>query len=123
MADSILLSDAISKITPGRESRVIGSGRHSETLEWFGLWLAPSGQLSIDELAVEESSGELDRIVLFSPTHRHYKGGLYEGLGIAEHPRRGRFVAYRHADFSVWFRPLEMFVGNLPDGRQRFASL
>lgn len=59
--------------------------------------------------------------------YRHYKGNFYEVLGTARHSEtREWLVVYRclYGDFSLWVRPLAMFVETVAvDGRPvpRFA--
>ena len=61
--------------------------------------------------------------------YRHYKGQEYEVLGVARHSETGdRLVVYRclYGDFSLWVRPLAMFVESVESaGRRvpRFARL
>lgn len=46
--------------------------------------------------------------------YRHYKGGLYEVLGIAQHSETLEpLVVYRpcYGERGLWVRPLEMFAG------------
>jgi hypothetical protein len=60
-------------------------------------------------------------------TYRHYKGNLYEVLGVARHSEtEEELVVYRalHGERGLWVRPLMMFSeAVLVDGRevQRFA--
>jgi hypothetical protein len=54
--------------------------------------------------------------------YRHYKGQSYQLLHLATHSESGEQLAiYRclYGDFSVWARPLQMFLENvcLPDGQ------
>jgi hypothetical protein len=59
--------------------------------------------------------------------YRHYKGNDYEVIGVAHHSEtREQLVVYRclYGDFSLWVRPLAMFVEDVElDGRRvpRFA--
>ncbi len=59
--------------------------------------------------------------------YRHYKGGLYDVLGVSRHSETLEpLVVYRplYNDSGWWVRPHAMFVGTLSvDGRevQRFA--
>ncbi|MBS3670403.1 DUF1653 domain-containing protein [Vreelandella boliviensis] len=45
--------------------------------------------------------------------YRHYKGSLYEVLGIAQHSESEEpLVVYRalYGEYGLWVRPLDMFV-------------
>ena len=45
--------------------------------------------------------------------YRHYKGPLYEVLGVARHSETEEpLVVYRalYGDYGLWIRPLEMFT-------------
>lgn len=45
--------------------------------------------------------------------YRHYKGNLYEVLGVARHSEtEAEFVVYRalYGDGGLWIRPKEMFL-------------
>jgi hypothetical protein len=45
--------------------------------------------------------------------YRHHKGKSYEVIGVAHHSEtKETFVVYRclYGDFSLWVRPLAMFV-------------
>lgn len=61
--------------------------------------------------------------------YRHYKGREYEVLGLARHSETEEaLVVYRclYGDYSLWVRPLAMFVEEVEvDGamRPRFARL
>jgi hypothetical protein len=59
--------------------------------------------------------------------YRHFKGGLYEVLGVARHSEtEEELVVYRNSRSDLWVRPLAMFVETvLHDGREvpRFAYL
>jgi hypothetical protein len=61
--------------------------------------------------------------------YRHYKGGLYEVLGIAQHSEsREPLVMYRalYGEYGLWARPQPMFLEEIThDGQQqpRFALL
>lgn len=46
----------------------------------------------------------------FRPTHRHYKGGLYQKIADALHSETEEpLVIYRSADGRWWARPKAMF--------------
>ena len=58
-------------------------------------------------------------------THRHYKGGLYRVIGVARHSETEEaMIVYEHLwphAQAMWLRPKDLFFGDLPDGRKRFA--
>ncbi|WP_210505730.1 DUF1653 domain-containing protein [Naasia sp. SYSU D00057] len=62
-------------------------------------------------------------------TYRHYKGNLYEVLGVARHSEtEEQLVVYRalYGEGGLWVRPLAMFQEPVPvDGGlvPRFAPL
>ena len=52
-------------------------------------------------------------VVLRPGIYRHYKGNLYEVLGVAQHSEtHEQLVVYRalYGDFGLWVRPLTMFT-------------
>ncbi len=55
--------------------------------------------------------------------YRHFKGGLYEVIGIARHSETLEdMVVYRHLDDAepkLWVRPLTMFLGFVERDGQR----
>lgn len=62
--------------------------------------------------------------------YRHYKGGLYEVLGVARHSETLEpLVLYRSCggqEVGMWVRPFLMFVERIKDGpvtRERFEYL
>lgn len=60
----------------------------------------------------------MDRLAetLKAGRYRHYKGNLYEVLGVARHSETEEYlVVYRclYGDFSLWVRPLDMFLGKV----------
>jgi len=61
--------------------------------------------------------------------YRHYKGGEYEVIGIAQHSETHEpFVVYRplYGDHGLWVRPLGMFLEHVGiDGHSvpRFAPI
>ena len=53
--------------------------------------------------------------------YRHYKGGEYEVLGVAQHSESDdRLVVYRplYNDSGLWVRPLAMFLESVTVGGQ-----
>jgi len=61
--------------------------------------------------------------------YRHYKGGEYTVIGVAQHSETGEaLVVYRHeyGERGLWVRPLSMFQESVetPDGLvPRFALI
>lgn len=54
--------------------------------------------------------------------YRHYKGSEYEVIGIAKHSEtEEQLVVYRalYGDYSLWVRPLSMFVETVELGQLR----
>ncbi len=55
--------------------------------------------------------------------YRHYKGNLYQVLGVGSHTESGEIVVIYQAlydSFGLWLRPLEMFEGEIEiDGPRR----
>jgi hypothetical protein len=48
--------------------------------------------------------------------YKHYKGNLYEVIGVAQHSETEEMMAvYKtlYGDFSLWVRPLAMFMETL----------
>lgn len=42
--------------------------------------------------------------------YRHFKGGLYEALGLARHSETGEWlVLYKNPEDQYWVRPFNMF--------------
>jgi hypothetical protein len=75
-------------------------------------------------------SGELPPLPELAPgRYRHYKGGLYELVGVARHSETlAPQVVYRplYGEGALWVRPFEMFVEQVViDGvaQPRFAHL
>jgi len=57
----------------------------------------------------------------FQPTHRHYKGALYQVICRAELESNLRpVVVYRDAEGRTWVRDSVEFFGTIEDGRLRF---
>jgi hypothetical protein len=58
------------------------------------------------------------------PTHRHYKGGLYQLLHEATDEYTHRAIAvYRAEDGRIWTRAKHAFNEIMPDGTPRFAPI
>jgi hypothetical protein len=59
--------------------------------------------------------------------YRHFKGGLYEVLGVARHSEtEEELVVYKNSRGDLWVRPRAMFLETVThDGREvpRFAYL
>ncbi|KAA8734406.1 DUF1653 domain-containing protein [Acinetobacter qingfengensis] len=62
--------------------------------------------------------------------YRHYKGNLYQVFSVAKHSEtQEELVIYQcmYGDYSLWVRPLEMFLEmvTLEDGQKipRFESI
>jgi hypothetical protein len=59
--------------------------------------------------------------------YRHFKGGLYEVIGVARHSEtEEELVVYKNSRGDLWVRPKAMFLENVThDGRElpRFAFL
>ena len=53
--------------------------------------------------------------------YKHYKGNLYEVIGVAQHSETEEMMAvYKtlYGDFSLWVRPLAMFTETIErDGK------
>ena len=51
--------------------------------------------------------------------YRHYKGSLYEVVGVAQHSETDeKLVVYKtlYGDFGLWVRPLAMFLETVEVG-------
>lgn len=61
----------------------------------------------------EDMSGEAAACMPQPGRWRHFKGGLYEVIGVATHSESGeRLVVYRplYGERGLWVRPLGMFL-------------
>ncbi len=60
-------------------------------------------------------------------TYKHYKGGIYEVIGVGKHTETGdSLVFYKDKEENLWARPTEMFKGTLEwEGKivERFQKL
>ncbi|HEU4808710.1 MAG TPA: DUF1653 domain-containing protein [Homoserinimonas sp.] len=60
-------------------------------------------------------------------SYRHFKGGVYEVLGVARHSEtEEELVVYSSASGEWWVRPKEMFFGStMVDGQEvrRFTKI
>ncbi len=60
--------------------------------------------------------------------YKHYKGGEYEVIGIAQHSETlEKLVVYRqlYGNYNLWARPLKMFIESIEvngEKIQRFQS-
>ncbi len=65
--------------------------------------------------------GNISMTTLQPGRYRHYKGNLYELVGVARHSEtEEEMIVYRklYDDYSLWVRPLGMFLENVTvDGR------
>ena len=59
--------------------------------------------------------------------YRHFKGGIYEAIGVARHSEtEEELVVYRSPAGDLWVRPKDMFLGTaLVDGQpvRRFTRI
>ncbi len=58
--------------------------------------------------------------------YRHYKGQLYQVLGLARHSETEELmVVYQalYGAYGFWVRPLALFAGEYAPGRRRFERL
>lgn len=47
-------------------------------------------------------------------TYKHYKGGIYEVIGIGKHTEtEEEFVFYKDSQDNLWARPIDMFKGTV----------
>ncbi len=56
--------------------------------------------------------------------YKHYKGNLYEVLGVARHSEtEEQHVVYKtlYGDYSMWIRPLAMFIEQIEVDGERVA--
>ncbi len=78
----------------------------------------------VSDMPAADLGVDMDRLAetLKAGRYRHYKGNLYEVLGVARHSETEEYlVVYRclYGDFSLWVRPLDMFLGKVVvEGRE-----
>lgn len=54
-----------------------------------------------------------DSLTVTPGTYRHYKGGLYDVIGVARHSETDeKLVVYRprYGEKALWVRPMDMFI-------------
>lgn len=60
-------------------------------------------------------------------TYKHYKGGIYEVIGLGKHTETGEsLVFYKDNEDNFWARPTEMFKGTIVvngEIKQRFERI
>lgn len=103
--------------------RSLGVGHHSETLELLELFQSKHGLSARPAPHKRPAPAAVLAALSFCQTHTHYKGGMYEMLASDVESAGEALVAYRRVSGDLWFRPTEMFLGRLGDGRIRFAPL
>lgn len=81
-------------------------------------------QQALVDSALSASPAPVESEKELTPTHRHYKGGLYRVLTRATHSESYEsMVVYQSIDDGcIWVRPLSMFNGQV-NGAPRFAAL
>lgn len=97
---------------------------HTETMAELAIMRTPDGGLVVvpfGDIAQDQPMRVED--VEATPTHRHYKGGIYSVIGHALHDGE-ELTIYRSRDKGgYWGRPRAMFEGRLDDGTIRFTPL
>jgi hypothetical protein len=88
---------------PGTEGRDWMAAKAAAQVMWDAAWQARASASGLSR------PGEGDWV----PTHRHYKGGLYQLLYEAHNEGNpsNMLAVYRGEDMKVWVRPLMMFNG------------
>jgi len=109
------------------DDRIACWATHTETMADLGVVRNAGGQLlafAVGAVPAAVAAVPSTAPSGFTPTHRHYKGGLYAVLGVARAMYGGEeLVIYRGADRRAWARPREMFEGAIADGTLRFTPL
>ncbi|KUP32703.1 hypothetical protein AU385_13390 [Bacillus halotolerans] len=69
----------------------------------------------------------MDQYEVVGCRFRHYKGGLYKGIGEVIHTEtEEKLVTYEDMDGILWARPIDMFFGTVVvDGKEikRFTKI
>lgn len=67
-----------------------------------------------------EVSRASERIIEEKNVYRHFKGGLYEVVGVAKDTETEQDVVVYKAlkDGRLWVRPLSMFLEEVPEGSE-----
>jgi len=56
--------------------------------------------------------------------YRHFKGEIYEVVGVAKHSETlEEMVVYRNEKGKLWARPKKMFMENVSEGVPRFKYI
>ncbi len=106
--------------------------KHSETLQDHTVCWEPDAGFFLDEdqrvVAFEQylHGYDSEEEAIQEATHRHYKGGLYRMLDVIHQKDKESLVLYEHLwphERGLWLRPVELFMGKLEDGRDRFAKI
>lgn len=76
---------------------------------------------------MEKSLNTKEEITMITGTYQHYKGGIYEVLGVGKQSETMEdLVLYKGQDGKLWARPKELFNGYaLVNGEQikRFVKI
>lgn len=114
------------------ESVLLGMSRNVEVSRYgwvhgtfFICGIGEESFVSLPEELVDKFTKlfEGQRVVLAGQLYKHFKGGLYVVLAVAEHTESGeQFVVYRslEGESKIWARPEEMFLSKVEGGGYRF---
>lgn len=82
------------------------------------------GGTSRTEQVMRELLDHIEELTRFKPTHRHYKGGVYQLLHRGEMEADLKpVVVYRGPDGRVWVRDSVDFFTTLPGDVPRFSTI